>query len=328
MKELDLIELIKNSIDSTNSIGDDCAYIEDLRLLLTTDMLVEDVHFRLSSTTPFDLGYKSMAVNLSDIAAAGGIAKFALISLSLPKYIDEAFVEEFYDGLKEISTRYGVSIVGGDVAGGEKLVVNITLLGSPDGIIPAKRSTAGEEQIVIATGFFGSSAAGLWILENPDTIAQQKELPEFIFDKFKRIHNRPEPQMGFGRIIAQNSQPLPCMMDTSDGLADALFKISQASRVDIEIDMEFVPIDADLKIISDMANVDINKWILFAGEDYQLVACVNEKTAEKLAQKNIPIRKIGKTGKKTNSPTVIVKQGDKNFIIDKNAVETGCFSHF
>ena len=130
MKELSLINLIKNKIENSSAyIGDDTAFLEELGIVVTTDTLVEDVHFRLKNTTPFDLGFKSMAVNLSDIASDGAIPSYAFVALSLPNYIDEKFVDEFYEGMKELCVRHGVTVAGGDITSSEKLFINITLIG-------------------------------------------------------------------------------------------------------------------------------------------------------------------------------------------------------
>ena len=112
MQENKLIEIIKNTLNS-KYINDDCAYLEDLGIVVTQDSLVEDVHFSLNYTNAFQLGYKSVAVNLSDVYASGAKAKYLTCSLSLPNYIDENFIKEFYEGAKSVNPD--VEIVGGDV---------------------------------------------------------------------------------------------------------------------------------------------------------------------------------------------------------------------
>ena len=112
MHEFEILKLIKNKIpQSAVFLGDDCAFIEEYGLVFTTDTLIQDVHFSLDTTTPEALGHKALAVNLSDIAASGAIAKYGLISLSLPKNIDKNFVEKFYDGLNELASKYQVLII-------------------------------------------------------------------------------------------------------------------------------------------------------------------------------------------------------------------------
>ena len=139
MNEIKIIDTIKEIL-SNNYIGDDCAYLKDLNIVVTQDSLVEDVHFLRKSITPFQLGYKSVAVNLSDIYASGGIAKYLTVSLSLPKDIDSDFVKNFYEGAK--SALNGAEIVGGDITGSDKIFVSITAIGSTKGRRISSRKNA------------------------------------------------------------------------------------------------------------------------------------------------------------------------------------------
>lgn len=326
MKELDILNIIKNIIPQNKYIGDDTAYLKELGLVVTTDTLVEDIHFRLQTTTPFALGFKSMAVNLSDIASDGAIPIYAFVSISLPKYIDEKFIEEFYKGMKELCIRHGVTIAGGDITGGDKLFINITVIGKTDGLEPARRHNAKVGDIVIATGFYGTSRAGFEILENEKKYS--KEFPPFIIEKFKKAHRTPEPHLGFGRIILQNSITTPAMMDTSDGLADALFKIAQCSQVNIEIDEKLIPSVPDLEEIASIAKANASEWKLFGGEDYTLVACVESSVANKLAVDNIPIRKIGKVVSENPNGSVKIIMDNKEIFITQDILEKKIFNHF
>lgn len=326
MNELNLINIIKNNLSSSDYIGDDTAYLDELGIVVTTDTLVEDIHFRLKTTTPFDLGFKSMAVNLSDIASDGAIPAYAFVSLSLPNYLDEKFVEEFYQGMKELCVRHGVTIAGGDVTSADKLFINISVIGKTQGLKPARRTNAKVGDIVIATGFYGTSRAGFEILENPEKF--ESEFPFFILEKFKKAHRKPEPHLGFGRIILQNSKTPPAMMDTSDGLADALFKIAQASKVELEIDEKLIPLVPDLDEIANISNANCLDWALFGGEDYTLVACVDSDVADKLAVDNIPIRKIGKVISANEKGLVKVKSDNSELIITQEVIENKAFQHF
>ncbi len=327
MKELELISLIKNKLPDSNAfIGDDTAFLEELGLVLTTDTLVEDVHFRLKNTIPFELGFKSMAVNLSDIASDGAIPAYALVSLSLPNYIDENFVDKFYDGMKELCVRHGVKIVGGDITSSEKLFINITLIGKTNDLKPARRKNAKVGQLVIATGFYGTSKAGFEILENREKF--ENEFPDFILKKFYKAHNAPEPHLGFGRIILQNCKETPAMMDTSDGLADALLKIAQASKVELEIDADLIPMVPDLGEIAQIAGENPLNWALFGGEDYTLVATVDEEAANKLAVDNIPIRKIGKVVASNAEGLVKIKTENQELLVNQKVIEEKSFKHF
>ena len=127
MKEQTLINIIKNQTGD-EYIGDDCAYLKDLGIVVTQDSLVEDVHFKLTWCTPYQLGYKAVTVNISDVLASGAEPKYITIALSLPVSIDENFVEEFYKGAK--SALRGAKIIGGDITGSDKVFISITAIGT------------------------------------------------------------------------------------------------------------------------------------------------------------------------------------------------------
>ena len=131
MKEQDFLKIIESKVGQ-KFIGDDCAYIKDLGIIITQDSFIEDVHFKRNWYTPHELGYKAMAVNISDILAGGGKPKYATVGLSLPNDIDEEFVEEFYEGLN--SASLGAEIIGGDITGSKKgIFISITVIGSDKG---------------------------------------------------------------------------------------------------------------------------------------------------------------------------------------------------
>ena len=322
MNELNLIKKISEIIHDNTYIGDDTAHLEELGIVVTTDTLVENVHFRLKTTTPFDLGYKSLAVNLSDIASDGAIPVYAFISLSLPKYIDESFVEEFYKGINSLAAKYKVIIAGGDITGAEKLFINITAIGKTEGLPPARRKNAKVGDVIVATGNLGSSRAGFEILENEKLFS--KKLPNEIIEKFKKAHTKPEPHIFLGREILLNSEKSPAMMDTSDGLADALFKIAQASKVAIEIDKNLIPYDKDLKKVAELSGANHFEWIFFGGEDYNLIAGISEQTYDKLVEKNLPVTKIGLVSGKNDEG--LVKAGV--ITITEKTLTDKAFNHF
>lgn len=316
MNELSLIKKISSILPDNSYIGDDTAYLEELGIVVTTDSLVEDVHFRLNTTSPRNLGYKSMAVNLSDIASDGAIPAYAFVSLSLPNYIDENFVEEFYKGMNELCEKYGVTIAGGDVTGAEKIFINITVVGKTNGLSPARRSNAKVDNVVIITGFSGSSRAGLEFLENPQ---KYNDMPESIKEKFILAHQKPFPYINLGRKILEKSQVTPAIMDTSDGLADALYKIAQASGVEIEIDKSLIPIDEALEKIAGEKTLN---WALFGGEDYTLLACVDEKTAKELSSE---VHIIGKVTNKHSQGLVKITP---DIEITEETLINKVFKHF
>ncbi len=253
MNEKELIRIIKTTLNS-EYIGDDCAYLEDLGIVVSQDSLVEDVHFKLDLITPFQLGYKSVMVNISDVCASGAEAKYLTIALSLPSYVDKKFVEEFYKGAKEAADD--VKIVGGDLTGGDKVFISVTAIGTTKGRKISSRSNAQNGYKVVVSGEHGNSATGLKMLLNGCEFTQNS--------KFIKAHLMPVAQREFSQKISTQIKENYAMMDTSDGLGDALIQIAKASGVMIKINTSQIPHDK---------NVDM-KTVLYGGEDYQLVAAI------------------------------------------------------
>lgn len=317
MKENKFLDTIQNIIHS-DFIGDDTAYVKEKDLIITQDTLVEDVHFRTDWLTPYQLGRKSISVNLSDIAASGGIPQYALISLSLPTHYDEDFIEKFYTGLNDVCKEFKTQIIGGDITGSEKIVITITLLASGARTPVSKRSNAEINDLIVTTGVHGSSAAGLWLLENPSTKLDYKTKA-----KLFSSHVNPFPQIEIGRKIAETISDKLCMMDSSDGLADALFKISQMSNVGIEIDFNSIPYDKSIEEVAKLAEKDYIDWIFYGGEDYQLVAAISQSDYENI--KHLPLTVIGKV---TQNNKVTVNANDKIIEINQNSIDGAGFNHF
>lgn len=227
MKEKEFIEIIKTTLNS-DYIGDDCAYLKDLGIVVTQDSLVEDVHFKTDFATPYQLGYKSAMVNISDICASGAEPKYLTNALSLPENTPASFVKEFYEGMKAAADN--IEIVGGDITGSDKIFISITAIGKTQGRRISSRKFAKPGYKIVISGLHGSSAAGLKLL------LQGKSQP--------KIHKCPSYARSSARVlkkIAQNINEDYAMMDTSDGLADALLQISQASGVMLDIDFEKSP---------------------------------------------------------------------------------------
>lgn len=307
MKELEFINIIKNTLTDSSFIGDDTAFAEGF--VFTQDTLVEDVHFRLSTMNAFELAQKAVAVNLSDIAASGAMPCYLLISLSLPSYLDASFVESFYQGVEQFCSKYAIKVLGGDITGSEKVFVSICAIGKAKKQI--KRSFAKEGDVVFTTGNHGSSRAGLEILE--------KNLD---FDeKFILAHKLPTPKIKEGSVIAEVCDS-PALMDSSDGLLDALYKIAFASDVTLEVDFETVPYDSGIKKLSS----DWRDWVLFGGEDYELVGSVRESDFAKI-QKVLSLHKIGHVVAKSDFPVIIKKDGE-SWKITKEIIENMSYDHF
>ena len=251
MKEHDLIKTIKN-LTNTNLIGDDCAYLKEFGIVITQDNFVEDIHFKKEWATPYQIGYKAAAVNISDILAAGAKPEYITVGLSHPNP-DEDFIKEFYKGIKAGS--YGAKIAGGDLTGGDKIFISIAAIGSTKGRMISSRNAAKPGYKIITKGIYGQSSAGLKELFNK---GNNKELIS--------AHLEPRLDDKFSKAISTQIQTDYAMMDTSDGLADALFQIAKASNVTIKTDY----IEG-----------------IYGAEDYHLVAAVPEDFLAKLSDYEI-----------------------------------------
>lgn len=311
MKEIDYINIIQNVL-SSNHIGDDCAFLEDLGIVITQDSLIEDIHFKRNFSTPFELGYKSIAVNLSDIYASGAKAKYLTVALSLPKNIDENFVKEFYQGAKSVLN--GAKIVGGDITGSDnKIFISVCAIGSTKDRKISSRKNAKIGYKIITNGTHGSSNAGLNLLLRND----RNTYPELI-----KEHLMPSISNKLSEAISTSAKNDYAMMDSSDGLMDALYKIADFSNVSAFIDFEKIPYDKNLEKID---NFDFKKAIFFGGEDYRLVCAISEEDLKSIDKNLYTI--IGEIREKTSN-TVNVKIDEKEIGFNANSLEENLFNHF
>src|SRR5574344_249937 len=305
MKEIELIELIKKVLPDNKYIGDDCAYLKDLGIVVSQDSLVENIHFSIKFATAKEIGYKSIIVNLSDIYASGATPKYLTISLSLPENIDKKWVKDFYLGINETCGKE-IKVVGGDITGSDKIFISICAIGICKNKNISSRKNAKIGDFIIVSGEHGSSKAGL------DLLFQNKKTPK----KFINAHLKPILDKSFAENISKNVKRY-AMMDTSDGLADALFKISKASDVQIETDFNLIPFDKSLKKLYPQNFKDI---VLFGGEDYKLVASISPKDLNSINKNIYTI--IGKVTKKGQKLKI------NNKIIDKKLMAEKSFDHF
>lgn len=208
--EEQILNLIRKlTPNSKKYLHDDGAIIEG-SWVLTTDSLVENTHFTLKKYTPREIGWKAMAVNLSDIAAMGGRPLYVLISLILPKYVTIGWIKDLYKGLITCAKKYKTKIVGGNLARGEKINITVTILGKMLTKKTGKRSNAKPQDLVFVSGVFG----------NPI--------------------KKPKPQITLGQEIVKLTKRA-ALMDSSDGLADCLIQIANESRTKIVVDEEKIP---------------------------------------------------------------------------------------
>ena len=264
-------ECITSLKDVIKGIGDDCAvfgHYSGRVFLFTTDMLVEDTHFLKGNITPYQLGWKTIAVNLSDIAAMGGRPLFLLISLAIPAEMNVELIQDFYKGMKDICEHYEVNILGGDtVASPDKLVISVSLIGDAKENEVLYRSGARPGDRIYVTGNVGDSSAGLKILKN------EISPPKSIASHFIKIHNEPKPLIKTGRIIAA-SRLASAMIDLSDGLLSDLGHICKESRVGAMLFKKKIPISSELKLLASRVKLNPIDLAFSGGEDYLLLLTV------------------------------------------------------
>ena len=282
------------------SIGDDAAAFTiapDLVSLITTDLLVERIHFIRNSISGFDLGYKSLAVNLSDIAAMGGNAREAFISIAIPPNCSLEYLEALYDGIKSLAARFDVNILGGDTTSSkEDLIINIAVQGTVDRTQILCRDAACPGDIIVSSGYLGNSKAGLHLILN-NIPADTED-----FQALYRAHALPEPHLDEGRFLA--SQPgTHAGIDCSDGLSSDLGHIAEESQVGATLYSDKIPVsEALIKFCSEF-NFDPVEYALSGGEDYTLLCtiapeAVNETAAKFQAEFKRPLFLIGEINEK------------------------------
>jgi len=284
--EDDLVRLIRTLVRRSApgllaGIGDDCAVLETrggASLLATTDLLVEDVHFRRRWAEPADIGAKALAVNVSDIAAMGGTPRWALVGLGCPQGTGTDEIEAFYEGALVVADAHGVVIVGGDTSTSPAgWLVSVTLLG--DAVRPVLRSTARPGNVVAVTGTLGQAAAGLAILERETA---PRDVDPARLDEVTAAHLRPRPRVQEGRWLA-DAGGVTAMMDLSDGLATDLARLIVESDVGARIDVDRLPIAEATRIVAEALDVDPVDWATGGGEDYELLVVCEPGTLGQLA---------------------------------------------
>jgi len=266
-------------------IGDDTAVLEvsrDALLLATTDLVVEDVHFRRASASFHDVGWKALAVNLSDIAAMGGRPRWALVALALPASADVEDVDSLYAGMREAAAPHAVDIVGGDTSaspGG--WMISVTLLGEHSGT-PRLRSMARPGDLVAVTGSLGRSAAGLAALEDHEGGNARGAIGSEALQEITRAHRRPLARVSEGAWLCQRPT-VHALMDCSDGLATDLGHICRESRVGAAILLERLPVSAAVLEAARAFGRDPLEWATGGGEDYELLLTCEPAGASELA---------------------------------------------
>ena len=323
-----LIEIIRRAARKAPGvrlgIGDDCAILEPEAgrvLLATTDLLIEDVHFRRRWATPEDIGWKSLAVNVSDVASMGGRPRWALIALGCPEGVGLDEGEAFYAGVLALAKEHDVVVVGGDTAASPRgWIVNITLLGDAAGN-PLMRSTAKAGDVIAVTGTVGRSAAGLAILEAASApgVADATRLD------VTAAHLRPRPRTREGQWLAA-AGGVTSMIDLSDGLATDLGHLCEESAVGARVELSRLPVSPAVYAVAKALAGDALAWATGGGEDYELLLTCGPGAFERLAS-----GLEGATGTRLTAVGAMTAAGDGIRYLDAGghavAIRAG-FEHF
>lgn len=287
--EFGLIEFIREHFsvpDGVTGIGDDCAIIpagED-DLLVSTDLLMEGVHFLRNESSPEDIGWRAAAVNLSDIAAMGGTPVATFLSIALPADAQNEWAERFIEGYSQISHLYNVPLLGGDTTSSLKdIAVNVGVLGKCPAGKALMRSGAKVGDTIYVTGPLGDSAGGLQAILNG--VSKTSEIEELI-----KRHKRPVPRINEGKALL-DSGITSAMMDISDGIASDLRHIMKASGVGAVIELDKLPLSVELVSVCKKEGWDIYELATSGGEDFELLFTTSAEVAQNI---KIPIYPVGK----------------------------------
>jgi thiamine-monophosphate kinase len=271
--EFSLIAAIRRRMEGkyppevTHGIGDDCAVLQpqgDVEWVITTDTQVEDVHFRRAWLTPYQIGWRAMAVNLSDIAAMGAQPFGALAALALPATTEAMFFEQLLNGMCDLGLQYNCPLIGGNLARDPtRLTLTLTVLGRVGRGTAVRRGGARPGDDIWVSGRLGGSAAGL------RTFLQTVPLPAAIGNALRQRYAQPLPRVAEGAFL-RASDRLTAMIDLSDGLAGDLGHICEESRVGAQIVAEALPLEAGVREVAATLGDDVLEYALRGGEDFEL----------------------------------------------------------
>lgn len=307
--EFGLIERIRRAtpkgVGVRIGIGDDAALVlcRNPSLLITSDLLIEGVHFDLRWSSFYGLGYKTLAVNLSDLAAMGGNPAYLVLSLGIPVDARLEDIEKFYRGLKGLAARAGVSLVGGDTSASKRFLISACLVGfAPYGAVTRSGGRVGDDLYV--TGTLGDSALGLELLKKNRAGDRSKELSYLI-----SRHHFPTARLKAGAMLAR-LKLASAMIDISDGLLQDLGHICRASGVGAVVWEEALPLSSAYR---SFAGPKRTHYALTGGEDYELLFCVRPRDRSRLERikdrLGVPITRIGRCAPRSQGVRVLDRQG-------------------
>jgi thiamine-monophosphate kinase len=305
--------IIKHN-STLKGIGDDAAVIEagDHVKVVTTDLLLEGVHFDLSYAPLPHLGFKAVVVNVSDVAAMNAIPRQITVSIALSNRFSVEAVDALYSGINAAAEHYGVDVIGGDTTASRSgLVISITAIGEAKKEQLSFRSGAKVNDIVCVTGDLGGALVGLQILEREKQVylANPEMTPEL--DGFQYVTGRqlrPEARMDIIHELREMEIVPTSMIDVSDGLASELFHICKASEVGVTIYEDKLPIDKQTFDTAVELNLDPITCVLNGGEDYELLFTIDQKDFSKL-EKHPDIHFIGHVTKAEDGKLMVTKSG-------------------
>jgi thiamine-monophosphate kinase len=310
-------------------IGDDAAVFRNTagkETVITADLLVEDIDFRRTTTPPYLLGHKALAVSLSDIAAMGSRPLWSMISIGVPDDVWQTeFVERLYDGLLDLANRYGVQLIGGDTSRTvESIVIDSIVAGECAAGMSVMRSGASPGDQIFVTGSLGGAAAGLRLIERGAHLAEQN-LGDDDSQKLDHVllrQLRPEPRVGWGIVLGEE-RLATSMIDLSDGLSSDLNRLCIASSVGALIDSSLLPIDEQVRELCGRRALDPLQLALHGGEDFELLFTIKPAEVARLPRRvdGVEIKRIGEI---TGAPEgVRICEGARNW-----ELKPGGWMHF
>lgn len=319
--EFGLIDHLTKNIELQNAssllgVGDDAAVIDHFgkQTVITTDLLVEGVHFDLMYTPLKHLGYKSVVVNLSDIYAMNATPTQIVIALGFSNRFSLEALDDFYEGVYAACSTYGVDLVGGDITSSQKgFIISITAIGevAPDKYV--KRSTAQKGDLLCVSGFLGAAYVGLLFMEREKKIFVENpgvqpdlEGESFVIGKLLK----PEARKDIIEFLAQSEIVPTAMMDISDGLSSEILHICKQSNLGCVLYEEKIPIAEEMKAAAYKFEIDPTACALSGGEDYELLFTISQSDYDKLLL-NEQISVVGYMTEPEQSATIITKGGSK-----------------
>lgn len=331
MSEQDLLKTIRSRVPKRQGgvslgPGDDAALLSLAyaaaqgagELVVTTDTLVEGTHFSLDYFTPFDVGWKSLAVSLSDVAAMGGTPWAAVVGMGLPKGMKPSFVESYLDGFTRLAKRTGCSLVGGDIVKAPVVTVTVTAFGLASSVL--KRRGARRGDVLCVTGGVGLASVGLAILQEKGVSSG--------FAKCRERHLRPTPRLKEGRILAEMGLAT-AMIDTSDSVAKSILLLAEESRVGFDVDLRRFKLPEEVRrfigthaAVRDDADRKSN-FILSTEEDFELMfTCPKRSIGDIMMHLRCQVQPIGQATPLDRGCRFICADGSWLPVVDQG------FQHF